>query len=416
MLAPSVGVVVNAVGGYSRGVLRGIASYAAARGWRIGVAGVNTRAVDPASGVWSGVLAQVGDDAAGRRLVEGCRSAGVPLVNISGALWEPSVPTVVSDDHQVGRLGADHLLRIGRRRLVFYGPDPRAFVERRRLGFVERARESGAWVGCVVNEQGLQGHLAGAGSGGTAAAELAGLGVMACNDRIALDVLEWCRRLRRRVPEDVAVLGVDDDDLLQSLADPPLSSVNTARDRVGFEAAAMLDRLMRDGNPHEPSLQERETGSAGGWQARSEVGRPVPRVLVAPKGVVSRRSTDLTAVRDRDVADAMRFIHSHAGRPITVDDVVSGVAVGRRQLERKFRFVLGRSVLEEITRCRVERARQLLGETELTLEQVAFASGFTSASYFSVVFKRRTGTTPQRFRETYRGWRNVGPAVVAGGG
>lgn len=396
----AVGVVVNAVGGYSRGVLRGIASYAAGRGWRLGVAGVNVPAVDPMSGGWAGVLAQVGDDRAGRELVERCAAAGVPLVNISGALAEPSMPTVVSDDVLVGRLGAEHLLRIGRRRLLFYGPDPRAFVERRRQGFVQRAVEGRARVDVASDPAGLRLHLLespvsdGAG----------GVGVMACNDRIALDVLEMCRRLRRRVPEDVAVLGVDDDDLMQSLADPPLSSVNTARDRVGFEAAAMLDRMMQKGAGG-PDAADGKVGAAQGGGTR---------LLVAPKGVVSRRSTDLAAVGDRDVAEAIRFIYTHAGRPITVDDVVAGVAVGRRQLERKFRRVLGRSVLAEMTRCRVDRARQLLGDTELTLEQVAFASGFTSASYFSVVFKRWTGLTPQRFRDAQRSGRLT--PVVSGGG
>jgi LacI family transcriptional regulator len=206
------------------------------------------------------------------------------------------------------------------------------------------------------------------------------MGIMGCNDRAALTVLDACRPLGLRVPDDIAVLGVDDDDLVQALAYPPLSTVNTARDRVGFEAAAMLERLMSNTEPNAPRV-----------------------VLVAPKGVVARRSTDATAIADMDVAEAARFIHAHAGRAISVEDVARAATVSRRQLERRFRAAMGHSLLAEITRCRVDRARQLLVDTELTLDQISRAAGFASASYFSVVFKREAGMTPQKYRDAYRG-------------
>jgi len=126
------------------------------------------------------------------------------------------------------------------------------------------------------------------------------------------------------------------------------------------------------------------------------------KVLLPPKGVVARRSTDATATVDTDVGDAARFIHANVGRGISVDDVAQAATVSRRQLERRFKAAMGRSILDEIVRCRVDRARQLLIDTELTLEQVAIASGFASASYFSVVFREKTGNTPQRFRDGFR--------------
>lgn len=372
----AVGVVVNVVGGYSRGVLRGVAGYAAGRGWRLGVAGVNVAAVEPETRGWDGILAQIPADSGGERLVVACRDAGVPLVNISSAVAASGIPSVVSDDGMVGRIGAEHLLRLGVRRLAFFGPDQRAFVELRHRGFMGRCHEARVHVEALKDRGGLLAFVREGGGG-----------VMACNDRAALEVLDVCREVGRRVPEEVAVLGVDDDDLLQSLAYPPLSSVNTARDRVGFEAAAMLDRLM-------------SAGRGGG--ERIVTGGGEMRVLVAPKGVVARRSTDALAIADREVAEAARFIHANAGRQITVEDVVRAGTVSRRQLERRFRVALGRSMLEEITRCRVDRARRLLAETDLTLEQVALGSGFGSGSYLSVVFKRITGQTPQRFRDLQR--------------
>jgi LacI family transcriptional regulator len=279
--------------------------------------------------------------------------------------------TAVTDDAAVGRRGAEHFLRAGHRVLVFYSPDRRAFAKVRYAGFAARCEEAGVEARLVEEAGELESALR----------ERAGgpLAVMGCNDRAALLALEACRAAGRRVPEDAAVLGVDDDDLVQALANPPLSSVNTARDRVGFEAAALLERMM--------SGERVDAGTV---------------VRVAPKGVVARRSTDATAVSDADVAEAARFIHTHAGRGISVDDVAAAATVSRRQLERRFRSAMGHSLLEEITRCRVDRARQLLLDTELTLEQIARAAGFTSASYFSVVFKRATGQTPQRYRDAYR--------------
>jgi LacI family transcriptional regulator len=202
--------------------------------------------------------------------------------------------------------------------------------------------------------------------------------VMCCNDICALEVLEQCRLLGLKIPDDIAVLGVDNDDLVQSLASPPLSSISTATEQIGFEAAALLEKLM-----HRQSVTAHS-------------------VMIPPIGVITRRSTDLTAVADPEVAAALRFIHQHAGSPIGVPQVLQIATVSRRQLERRFRAVLGRSLLDEIRHSRVERARQLLAETQLTLPQIATASGFSSASYLTVVFSKIVGDTPGNFRKKTR--------------
>src|SRR5690606_1416331 len=135
---------------------------------------------------------------------------------------------------------------------------------------------------------------------------------------------------------DLAVLGVDNDDLVQSVAAPPLSTINTARERIGFEAAQLLERLMQG-----QAVTERV-------------------VLVPPRDVIVRRSTDATAVPDERVREALRFISTAATRRIGVTDVADHVAISRRQLERRFSEVVGRSVHEEIRRCQIDRAKQLL--------------------------------------------------------
>jgi LacI family transcriptional regulator len=363
---PRVGIIANNVGGYSRTVIRGVASFAFARAWDCRVEGVNESAIDAARlRKFDGLIIQ----AATPEQAKLVGRASVPAVNVSSALGLKRVPSVVSDDRAVGAMGADHFLRRGHRSFAFYAPDDRQFATLRFQGFAQRL--SAERIDCrrLDDAASMRTFLT------TAARPIA---VMACNDRSAVALLEICRSLAARVPEDVAVLGVDNDELMQSLANPPLSTINTARERIGFEAAAMLERLM-SGQPIAGEL-----------------------VLVPPKDVITRRSTDALAIDDADVVAAARFIQHHAGRQIGVLDVTRRATISRRQLERRFKDSLGRTIHDEILRCRVERARTMLIESDLTLPQIAMASGFASASYFTTVFRRQAGTTPGEFRERVR--------------
>ena len=358
-----VGIIVNNVGGYSRGVIRGVASFAFARAWHCHVEGVNATAIRRRVRDFDGLIVQAATAAQARLLA---RSA-LPAVNVSSALGLSRVPSVVSDDVGVGRMGADHFLRRGHRRFWFAALDARQFAARRFDGFAARLREAGHDVVRIDSPRALA----------RAIRQQLGqeaVAIMACNDRAAVGVLDACRGAGVRVPDQAAVLGVDNDDLSQSLADPPLSTVETARERIGFEAAMTLERLM--------------AGEAIACDLR----------LIPPKDVIVRRSTDALAIDDADVAAAARYIHAHAGRPISVADVARIATISRRQLERRFEQALGRSMHEEILRCRIDRARRLLSDTDLTLAQVAIASGFRSATYFSVAFAQHSHATPGVYR------------------
>ena len=337
--------------------------------------GVNeTRAIE-ALGDYDGLIAQ----AATIDALRGLQKSRRPIVNVSSALPPGNLPSVSSDDVAVGRLAADYFLKRGYRSFVFVAQDSRAFVNLRHQGFAARLAEAGHRCDRAGDESAIAVLLS---------AGEKPIAVMGANDRAALAALDACRSAGLKVPEDVAVLGVDNDDLVQSLAYPPLSTINTARERIGFEAAALLEKLML-GQPTGPSP-----------------------LLVPPTGVLTRQSTDLLAIDDADVADAMRFIAAHAGRRISVPDVLNEVPLSRRQMERKFQTALGRSILDEILRCRIDRARQLLSDTELALPQVADASGFTSASYFSVVFAKQVGSTPAEFRRRFgRGSDPLSPLI-----
>jgi LacI family transcriptional regulator len=193
------------------------------------------------------------------------------------------------------------------------------------------------------------------------------------------EVIDACRAADIAVPEEIAIVGFDNDEPLCELAEPPLSSVAFNSARMGYEAAAMLDRLMN--------------------------GKPVKQhwLEIDPLGVVTRRSSDRWAIEDPDVAAAVRFIRENAANPIDVGDVVSALSLSRRSLELRFKRTLGRSPLDEINSVRVERAKELLTRTEFKLSRIALACGFHSVIHFHTVFRRHAEITPQAYRLRTRG-------------
>jgi LacI family transcriptional regulator len=174
------------------------------------------------------------------------------------------------------------------------------------------------------------------------------------------------------------VLGVDDDELINTLMTPSLSSISTPVEQIGYEAAALLDRIMEG---------ERV---------------PVATTLVAPLRVVTRKSTEVLMVDDPDVGAALRFISEHADKPIHIEDLLEHVPLSRRSLERRFRDTLKRSVSEEIRRVHIERAKQLLITTDLSIKQIAKASGFESATRLGISFQNESGEPPSEFRKRAR--------------
>jgi LacI family transcriptional regulator len=200
------------------------------------------------------------------------------------------------------------------------------------------------------------------------------IGVMVCNDICGRLVLQACAEAALCVPRDIGVVGVDNDELLCELSDPPLSSVVLDLDRAGYEAAQLLDGLM------------------AGQIKGSHV------VMVNPLRVVTRRSSDAILQDDMAVADALRFIMDHAGQAIGVPDVVAEVGVSRRCLERRFSRATGGSMLGEITRCRLQRAQRLLRETNLPVYRVATESGFGSIKAFRRAFRLAETCSPSAFR------------------
>jgi LacI family transcriptional regulator len=196
---------------------------------------------------------------------------------------------------------------------------------------------------------------------------------MACHDFAGLLLLQACHRARVAVPDEVAVIGVDNDELLCELSDPPLSSIVPDTFRTGYEAARLLDQWM---------LGKRPAGD----------------IQIDPTGVVTRKSTDALAVADPIVSQAVRFIREHACDGIKVRDVMRQIPLSRAALEIEFKKLLGHTSHEEILRVQFQRVVELLAKSDLTLEKIAERAGFRHAQYLTYSFKQRYGVTPSQYR------------------
>lgn len=377
-----VGLVFDYTLGYSRGVLRGIKQFAVGRPHWI-LAPVDTDSLSAAALMAlepAGVIGTVLTHAVAELL----RSTRRPVVNVANVLPDMPFPRVSVNHGQVGELAALHLQECGLRHFAFVGHPRHRYSIERESGFRDALSASG-WMPArfydrpsrsyrsrgrlMALNQRLQHWLA---------ERPKPVGIFACHDIFALQIVEACRLAGLRVPEEVAVLGVDNDDLLCELARPSLSSVMVPAERVGYEAAALLDRLM------------------GGKRSPRR-----PR-LIPPPGVVTRQSTDVVAIEDTDVVSALRFIREQGHRPLRVDDVLRHISISRRALERRFHDLLQRGLGEEIRREHIERAKHLLATTELSMADVAQRAGFASQPQLSRVFRQDAGLTPTAFRRQSR--------------
>ena len=215
------------------------------------------------------------------------------------------------------------------------------------------------------------------------------LGLMACNDVRARHVLEACRTLGLRVPHDVAVLGVDNDEMICELTEPTLSSIDQAARRIGYEAAAMLDRLM----------QPASVAAAGRGRRRPpRVSAAPPKIIVPPIGVVARASTDTLATSDPLVFETLHAIRRTPWRRPAIEALAAAVGLSRTSLESRFKGAVGRSIHEEYIRLRLAATRRLITTSDLPLKTVAARTGFPSVQYMTTFVRRHTGLTPARLR------------------
>ncbi len=293
----------------------------------------------------------------------------------------PCRPDIRSDHRAEGALAAEHLLERGFTSFAFFGYPRFAWSGECQSGFTARLQAAGHSCQHYRRAERVSWHHQQS-SWEREVERVAQwihslpkpLGLMACNDFRGIQALDACRRAGIAVPEQVAVIGVDNEELVCKLAYPPLSSVVPNARSIGYKAATLLDRLMK--------------------------GEPEPAVplLIPPAEVITRLSTDVNAITDPNVAAAMLFIREHACEGIGVSDVLSHVPVSRSVLQRRFRSLLGRPIHRMIAGVRLQRAKQLLVETDLPLTVIAKRAGFSHAEYLNAAFRQAFGLPPGIYR------------------
>lgn len=376
---PHVALLIETSREVGRGMLRGVARYVREHGpWSLYYRPLGLSDLPPAwLAEWrgDGILARIDN----RRMARAVLASGVPAIDLRGLLPGLGLPHVGGANRPAVRLALDHLLDRGLRHFAFCGIPRRLnrFQDLRCDLFRRLVEEAG--YACSVFPAGPKSRAEPwERQQQRIAAWLAGLpkpvGVMCGFDDRALEVLDASRRAGIAVPDEVALVSVDNDEYICRLADPPLTSVDINPEEIGYQAAALLERMMAGAKP------------------------PTRPVEIAPRGIVARQSSDLLTIDDRQVAAAIRFIREQACTGINVADVVARCGLSRSTLERSFKAILRRTPKAEILRVQLQRAQNLLARTDLRIAQVAAKTGFRSFTYFSATFRRCVGLSPAAYR------------------
>ena len=387
---PRVALLVETSRSYGRGVLKGVARYSRLHGpWRFMLTPGDFEQTVPKMRDWhgDGVIARTLNAKSAEAILE----LGVPAVLLDFSADSLELPhgktrfcaDLTSDSAGAARMAAKLLLDKKLSRFAYAGYPRQSWSVKRQRAFVDAIAEAGfetsvyntpvsAWreVRWEKEEPVLVEWLR---------ALPKPIGLMACNDQRGREVLDACEAAGVSVPEQIAVVGVDADEVLCELSSPSLTSVALNAEKGGYLAARALDLMMQGQEP------------------------PEKHILVEPTGVVERRSTNIVLVEDEDVASALQFIHTGRLETISVDRIAREVAVSRRTLEIKFRKLLGRTILDEIKNVRIERAKQMLRETDASIDRVAKTVGFSATSYFIQTFRKEVETTPAKYRRQTRG-------------
>ena len=377
-----VALLVETSRSYGRDLLRGIALFARTRSnWSLLHQEMTLDTLLPEwlkKSAIDGVIARIDP-----QTIDPLRQLDVPCIDVQCSHTFAGIPQVETDDQKVSQLAFEHLWERGFRRFAFCGFQFAHYSEARLRFFRELVDETGCPLSVYETPGKRNAPVTRIEESGLVDVEpmsswLVSLepptGMFVCNDIRGQQVLNVCRSIDLGVPDDIGVIGVDDDDTICPLCDPPLSSVHPDAEQVGHRAAEILDSMMN------------------GKQAPANV------EYISPKTVAQRMSTQVMAVEDREVAQACRFIREHACDGIDVNDLVEFTSLSRRQLERRFQIELNSTPHDEITAARIRKVKQVLRETDMTLEQIAPITGFSYKERLGAVFRRECGETPGAYR------------------
>lgn len=389
-------------------MIEGVASYSRLHGpWSMYFEPQGLGAAPPEwLSTWDGdgILVRIDD----QRMADAVLATGLPAIDLRGRLPELDLPHMGGNNESITRLAFEHLRDRGLSNFAFCGVPAGQMrtLDLRRMHFVQHVEAAGCSCNVYTGEpatrskrrrQSARQNQA-TGTPGIPAADFGTrdweeeqedlahwveslpkpVGIMACHDPRGYQLVDACRRASVQVPDQAAIVAVDNDPVLCLMANPPMTSIDPDGIRIGYEAASWLNRMI--------------------------IGEPGPDgpVLLDPLKLVARRSSDMLAIDDPDIAKAVRFIRDHACEGIRVDAVVRHVAMSRSVFERRFSRILGRTPKAELLRIQIDRSRQLLTETDLGLAAIASQAGFSNEKYFSDAFFRQTGQRPTEFRRKSR--------------
>jgi LacI family transcriptional regulator len=379
---PKVILLIESSRASGRALLRGIADFSRHHGpWSFSWEPAGLEKVQPLleTGDADGIILRDVEEA------EEIVAYGLPTVVVGHRKTEiPGMVNVVTDSEAIGRMGAEHLLGCGFKQFAFCGYEKTSsenitWSEIRMESFCKRIREAGFEnpPQYALSEPGKDWSQKWHSLAHWLNALPKPVGVMACNDDCGQRVMEVCKLIGLTVPDWVGLIGADNDEVVCGLTDPPMSSIAINFERAGYEAATALDGLMR--------------------QSRVVP----PRITAVASHVAARRSTDFVAAEEPHLTKALRLIRDRARNGVTVNEVAQSSGLSRRTLEKRFRKLLGRSVLDEIRRVRTDQIARLLVETDLPVAQIADLLGFVDTQHIARYFRAGKHTSPLAYRKAY---------------
>lgn len=377
---PIVALLVETSNAFSRALLSGVRDWIRThRPWAIHLSEQGRGNQPPAwLKQWKGhgIIARVET----RDIARVVEKANVPVVNVSASGLAPDFPSVISDSMGIARLAANHLMGCGLKSFAYCGDARFTWSRQHGINFANHLKSSG--FGCRIYPAKRGDALDWELEAGKLSRWIQSLpkpvGIMTCYDIRGQQLLDVCRALGCHVPDEVAVIGQHNDEVLCDLCDPPLSSVIPGAKEVGYEAAMLLDAMMRGNN--------------------------VPRGIrrITPIGVATRLSTDVVAVDDERLKKAVRYMQEHTFENIMVDDIVKFAGLSRTLFERQFKKHFGRSPYDYCLHLRFSKAEKLIVESKFSMSEIAERLGFSSAEHFNAAFRKRRGYPPGSLRKNSR--------------
>lgn len=375
-----VALLVETTRSYTRDLVAGVRRYVARHGpWSVFL---ELRALDSSPPPWlrnwdgDGILSRTFT----QRMADVIAATGVPTVELRATNLRHEFPFVGVDNSQVGPMVAEHFLERGYQQFGVYSLHTEKFFEERAANFA-RSVECAGRSCSLLPERRSDKARDWEKSQARLIQWLTSLpkpaGVFAANDQLAVRVLEACQRAGIAVPEEVAVVGCENEETLCTFATPTLTSVRFDGAAVGYRAAELLDRLMSGLRP------------------------PKRHQLIPIKDIVVRESSDESVINDGLVADATRIIRETAAGGLSVQDLCRRLNASRSTLERRMKSALNRTPKEEIQRVRFREVERLLRDTDLPIEAIAEQTGFVHSHYLQAAFKQRHGETPGGFRRRF---------------